>query len=149
MAELVDGIMTNMDYFVLLFFRVSGLIFASPIFGRMNVPSIARIALVGSLSFLFFIAIPQTHPLLYASLMGFVLLAAMELLMGVALAFITNIFFALVAFTAGQLIDMQIGFGIVNVFDVQNNTQAPMMGNVLNIMMLMMFFAVNAHLRLI
>jgi flagellar biosynthetic protein FliR len=149
MTDIVGDIMGSMDYFVLLFFRVGGLIFASPIFGRMNVPSIARIALITSLTFLFFTAIPQTHELLYVSIMGFVLLAAMEVLMGVALAFITNIFFSLVAFTAGQLIDMQIGFGIVNVFDIQNNTQIPMMGNVLNIMMLMMFFAVDGHLRLI
>jgi len=72
-----------------------------------------------------------------------------EMLMGVALAFITNVFFSLVAFTAGQLIDMQIGYGIVNVFDAQNNMQAPMMGNVLNIMMVLMFFAVYGHLMLI
>jgi flagellar biosynthetic protein FliR len=81
--------------------------------------------------------------------MGFVLLCAGELLLGMALAYVTNIFFSLTAFTAGQLIDMQIGFGIVNVFDAQNNTQVPMMGNVLNIMLILMFFIVSGHMRLI
>jgi len=65
------------------------------------------------------------------------------------LAYVTNIFFSLVAFTAGQLIDMQIGYGIVNVFDAQNNTQVPMMGNVLNITLILLFFLVDGHLRLV
>jgi flagellar biosynthetic protein FliR len=149
MTEVADLVLGNADYFALMLFRVSGLVFTSPIFGRVNVPALVRIALITSLSFLFFIAFPQTVPLEYTSLMSFALLGVMELLLGVALAFVTNIFFSLTAFTAGQLIDMQIGFGIVNVFDIQNNTQIPMMGNILNLMMLMMFFAVNGHLRLI
>ena len=149
MTAIVDGIMLNPGYFVLIVFRVGGLIFASPIFGRVKIPAIAKIAFITSLGFLFFTIFPQTEPLVFSSVMGFVLLAAMELLLGMALAFVTNIFFSLVSFTAGQLIDMQIGFGIVNVFDIQNNTQIPMMGNLLNLMMLMMFFAVNGHLRLI
>ena len=149
MTAMVGEILGNADYFVLLFFRVSGLIFASPIFGRVNVPALAKIGLIASLSYLFYAMFPQSADLHYTTLMGFILLAAMELLLGIALAFVTNIFFSLTAFTAGQLIDMQIGFGIVNVFDVQNNMQAPMMGNVLNLMMLMMFFSVDGHHRLI
>ena len=44
---------------------------------------------------------------------------------------------------------MQIGFGIVNVYDIQNNTQIPMMGNVLNLLLLIVFFSVNGHQTLI
>jgi len=149
MLEVVGAVFSNADYLVLMLFRVGGLVLSSPIFGRVNVPQMAKLGLATSLTFLCFLAFPQTEPLQYSSLIGFALLAAMELLLGVALAYVTNIFFSLVAFTAGQLIDMQIGFGIVNVFDIQNNTQIPMMGNILNLMMLMMFFAVNGHLRLI
>ena len=142
-------ILANADYFILIMFRVSGLVISSPIFGRVNVPQIAKIGLCLSLGFLFFITFPQEVDLHYTTLFGFVLLCAGELLLGVALAFTTNIFFSMTAFTAGQLIDMQIGFGIVNVFDAQNQTQVPMMGNVLNIMMLILFFLVDGHLRLI
>ena len=149
MSTMVAEILSNADYFLLLVFRVGGLVFASPIFGRVNIPGLAKLALIASLGLLFYTVFPQTAPLQYTSVMGFALLVAMELLMGMALAFVTNIFFSLTAFTAGQLIDMQIGFGIVNVFDAQNNTQVPMMGNILNLMMLLVFFAVDGHLRLI
>ena len=139
----------NADYFVLVLCRVGGLVFASPVFGRTNIPAIGKIGLIGAVGFLLFSTFPQTAALHYSSLIGFALVIAGEILLGVALAFVTNIFFSLTAFTAGQIIDMQIGFGIVNVFDIQNNTQIPMMGNVLNLMLLIMFFAVNGPLRLI
>jgi len=149
MTAAAASILMSADYFILIIFRVGGLVLSSPIFGRVNVPNIAKLGLVLSLGFLFFNIFPQTVSLHYTTLLGFVLLCAGELLLGMALAYVTNIFFSLTAFTAGQLIDMQIGFGIVNVFDAQNNTQVPMMGNVLNIMFILMFFVVNGHLRLI
>ena len=148
MAVVVDGIVSNSNYFILLLLRVGGLVYSSPIFGRVNVPGRAKICLVIALSYLFFIVFPTSSVFEYSTLMGFLLVCAGELLLGITLAFVTNLFFALM-FTAGQLIDMQIGFGIVNVFDIQNNTQIPMLGNVLNIMLLMVFFAANGHLRLI
>ena len=149
MTSIVNEILGNADYFILLVFRVGGLVFTSPIFGRVNIPALAKLGLITSTGFLFYTIFPQTVTLEYTTLFGFMLIAAMELLLGVALAFVTNIFFSLTAFTAGQLIDMQIGFGIVNVYDVQNNTQVPMMGNILNLMLLLTFFAVDGHLQLI
>ena len=143
------AILMSADYFILLVFRMSGLVLASPIFGRVNVPMIAKIGLVATLSYLMFTVFPQTVAIQYSTLVGYLIVCAGELLLGMALAYVTNIFFSLVAFTAGQLIDMQVGYGIVNVFDAQNNTQVPMMGNVLNITLILLFFLVNGHLRLI
>jgi len=149
MASMINAVFGNADYFILLLFRVGGLVFASPIFGRVNIPTIAKIGLVAAITYLFFTIFPPPVELHYSTLAGFLLVGVGELLLGIALAFVTNLFFSITAFTAGQLIDLQIGFGIVNVYDVQNNTQIPMMGNVLNIMLLLLFFGVNGHLRLI
>lgn len=149
MAAVANAIFGNTDYFILILLRVGGLVIGSPIFGRVNIPQRVKVCLVVAVSYLFFTIFPQTAPLQYTTLLGFLLVCAGEVLLGLALAFVTNIFFSLTAFTAGQLIDMQVGYGIVNVYDIQNNTQAPVMGNVLNLMLLMVFFAVNGHLRLI
>ena len=149
MASVVNEILGSADYFVLLAFRVGGLVVSSPIFGRVNVPAMAKICFTLAISFLFFTIFPQTTAITYTSLIGFVLICASELLLGIALSFVTNLFFSVTAFTAGHLIDMQIGFGIVNVYDIQNNMQAPVMGNVLNLMLLLLFFAVDGHRQLI
>ena len=149
MTSIASSVLGSADYFILLLLRVGGLVFASPIFGRINVPTLAKIGLIAAIAYLFFTIFPQTAAIEYTTLVGFVLICAGELLLGIALAFVTNVFFSVTAFTAGQLIDMQIGFGIVNVYDIQNNTQVPMMGNILNLMLLLLFFTVDGHLRLI
>jgi len=149
MVSTAVTILLSADYFILMLFRMSGLVLSSPIFGRVNIPIVAKVGLLVSLSYLMFTIFPQTVAIQYSTLIGFLLICVGELLLGMALAYVTNVFFSLTAFTAGQLIDMQVGFGIVNVFDAQNNTQVPMMGNVLNIMFILVFFTVNGHLRLI
>jgi len=149
MDSVVNEILGSADYFILLLLRVGGLIFASPIFGRINIPQRVKIGFTVALSYMLFVIFPQATDIAYTTLVGYLLLCAGELVLGMALAFVTNVFFALVAYTAGQLIDMQIGFGIVNVYDAQNSIQAPMMGHVLNLMLLLVFFAVDGHHRLI
>ena len=144
MTTVVNAIFDSPEYLILLAFRVGGLVISSPIFGRINVPNRVKIGLIAALTFLFFTVFPPTIELKYPTLSGFVIACGGEVLLGVALAFITNIFFAL-TFTAGQLMDMQIGFGIINVFDIQNNTQIPMLGNILNLILLIVFFTVNGH----
>ena len=148
MSNMVINLVSNADYFLLMLFRVSGLIFPSPLFGRINLPAPAKISLCLALTMLFFVYRPFYQPIAYNSLLTFVFFCLCELLLGLSLAYVTNLFFTL-AFTAGHMIDMQIGFGIVNVYDMQNNTQIPMIGNVLNIMLLIVFFGVNGHHRLI
>lgn len=148
MSEAVSLIFSNTDYFVLVLLRVGGLVISSPVFGRTQIPAKVKIGLSAALAYLFFVLIPPPAQIVYDSLIGFALICISEILIGIALAFVTNVFFAL-NYVAGQLIDMQIGFGIVNVYDPQNNTQIPMMGNLLNMIMLIVFFAVNGHQRLI
>lgn len=148
MSAAINSILANADYFVLLLFRVGALFFSSPIFGRINIPQMVKIVFMFAMTYLFFFIGPEPALLEYSTLFGFFLLIAKEIAVGIALAYITNIFFSL-TFTAGQLIDMQIGFGIVNVYDPQNNTQIPMIGNVLNLVLLITFFLVDGHQRLI
>lgn len=148
MTEIVQSFFLNTDYFILLLFRVGALIVSSPIFGRVTIPRMVKIALAVSVTMMFFIWIPPVADIQYTSLIGFTLICAKEVLIGVALAYVTNAFFS-IAYTAGQLIDMQIGFGIVNVYDPQNNSQIPMTGNMLNLVLLIVFFMVNGHLRLV
>ena len=147
--EYINNWLAHWDYILLLLLRVSGLIFSSPIFGRRTIPVIARIGYCACIAYLFYVSVPQTQPILYNDdLLLYVLLCVKELLFGLVLGYVLNVFFTL-TFTAGQLIDMQMGFGLVNVFDPQSNLSIPMVGNFLNIIMILVFFAMNGHHRLI
>jgi flagellar biosynthetic protein FliR len=149
MKELTGLVASNFDYTLLLFLRVSGLVLPSPVFGRRGTPSLIKICFCFFLSglFLFAFPIPEAgfeHP----TLISYIFACVKELMFGLAMGYVTTVFFDLV-YSAGQLIDMQLGFGIVSVYDIQNNSQVPVIGNLLNIILLIVFFCVNGHLKLV
>lgn len=149
MTELINQIGNHFDYSLLLFLRVSGILIPSPIFGRKNVPKIVKVSFCLALTWLFLSAFPFPENWTgAASLPGYFLMCAKELLFGAAMGFIMTMFFDLV-YSAGQLMDMQIGFGIVSVYDIQNNSQVPVVGNLLNLVLLILFYGVNGHLKII
>ena len=148
MSDFFQSVLENADYFVLLLFRMAALVVSSPLFGRVHVPNTVKVGFAVSLGVFAFIFFPPVQPVVYGSLVGFVMAILGEVLIGVVLAFVTNMFFSL-TFIGGQMIDMQIGFGIVNVYDQQNNTQVPMVGNLLNIILLLVFWGVDGHHRMI
>lgn len=153
MVDFFTSFFQNWEFFLLLFLRVSGLIFSSPIFGRTNIPNVVKIGYCACIAMLFFTSAPELAEQMQAFDYGndiflYILLCIKELLFGMVLGYVLNLFFQL-TFTAGQMIDMQMGFGMVNVFDVQSNLSIPMVGNFLNLLMLMVFFAVRGYDRLI
>lgn len=148
MVNTVYELTAHWDYALLLFLRVSGMLISSPIFGRKSVPAPIKISFCVMLMWLFFVTVPIPSAAVYETLLGYVLLCVKELLFGAAMGIVTSMFFNL-AFSAGELIDMQIGFGIVSVYDIQNSSQVPMTGNLLNLVLLIVFFGENGHLKLI
>ncbi len=147
MAEIINAITLYSDFFFLAFMRISGLLFTT-IFSRRNIPMQARIMLCLTITAALFPLYPKIGPLAYSSVLGYAMLIALELLFGLVMGYVMNAFLQLV-FTSGTLIDMQMGFGMVNVFDVQANLSVPIMGNLLNLILMMVFIATNGHLKLI
>lgn len=148
MDKILDSINQNLDLFILMFIRVSALIISSPIFGRKTLPNLLKVGLCLAITYVVFAAYsPKTVPV-YSGVFEFALLCIKELLFGLVLGYVTTLFFSLVQ-TSGQVMDMQMGFGMVNVFDVQNNISVPVTGNLFNIVLLLSFLGVNGHLKLV
>jgi flagellar biosynthetic protein FliR len=138
----------NFDYFLLMMLRVSALIISSPIFGRKNIPNMAKIGLCLVLTYVIFAGHPMTEPIAYRGLLEFAVLCLKELLFGLVLGYVTTLFFSVVQ-TAGYIIDTQVGFGMVSVLDTQTGTAVPVTGNFLYVVLMVCFFGVNAHHQLI
>lgn len=146
---ILQEIAEHPDYLLLLFLRVSGLLIGSPIFGRKEVPAIAKIGFCMTLTAVFLTALPA--PAVYpawGNFLEYTLLCLRELLFGVAMGFVMTAMFSLVL-TGGSLIDMQIGFSVASVYDIQTNTQAPITGALFQIMLTVLFFGMDGHLRII
>jgi flagellar biosynthetic protein FliR len=139
MEQAVREVSTNLDNFILMFLRTSALIVSSPIFGRKSVPNIVKICFCILLTYVIFTSFANPVPIVYSSIFEYALLC---------MGYVTTLFFALTQ-TAGHVTDMMMGFGMVNVFDVQNNIKIPLTGNFLYIILIITFFAADAHLQLI
>ncbi|MDD5017614.1 MAG: flagellar biosynthetic protein FliR [Eubacteriales bacterium] len=148
MIAIIDEISLNLDCFILMFLRVTALIISSPIFGRKNLPNTLKIGLCLLITYVIFSSYSEGTVVDYQNIWEFALLCIKEILFGVVLGYITTLFFSIVQ-TSGQMMDMQMGFGMVNVFDVQSNISIPITGNLMTIVLLITFFSVNGHLQLI
>lgn len=140
----------QMTYMLLLFLRVTGLFVLSPVLGRSNVPAIAKIGLSLLLSYIFLMAYPvsATPPVDSANLLAYALLCVKELLVGLVMGYMTTLFFGVVLM-AGQIMDVQIGFGMAQIYDPGMQTTASMVGELLNYSLLLYFLVVGGHLTLI
>lgn len=99
-------------------------------------------------SYLIFMVYPRGTVAVSGDLFGYLIQFGGEFLTGAIIGFLTQITFAIFQF-AGQMLDMQIGFGIVNVIDPQNGIQAPILGNFKNLLALLFFLSINGHHNLL
>ncbi|MDL2273062.1 flagellar biosynthetic protein FliR [Oscillospiraceae bacterium OttesenSCG-928-G22] len=143
-----DALVTWISYFALIFCRMAALFTLSPVLGRRNLPNQARILLSALLALIVVNLRPMPDGFMVNSLFGYLLLVVNEILVGLVIGYITTVFFSL-TFVAGQVIDMQTGFGMVQVFDVQANVQVPIYGSILNMMMLLAFVISDGHVALV
>lgn len=140
----MDALFNVWDVFVLVLIRMSGMFLLSPIFGQRSVPGPFKIGLALILSMIVAPGVTMPEASRFPTLAAFIATAAMELLVGLALGFISYMIFSAI-YVAGQLIDMRIGFGMVNVFDPVSNVQVPITANFYVILATLFIFATNTH----
>lgn len=134
----------QLGFFLLVFVRISGIFTAAPIFGSRNFPLYAKAGFALLLAYIL-------HPLIYSAkvtipdqLLSYMFVLAGELLIGLLIGFASTFVFSAVQM-AGQLLDMQIGFGIVNVIDPQFGQQVPLVGNFKYMLAILVFLISNGH----
>ncbi|MHB1392447.1 MAG: flagellar biosynthetic protein FliR [Clostridia bacterium] len=128
---------------LLVFVRMSSLFVITPVFGRREMPSYLRISLA---FFCSYIMVPLLGDVQveYTNLLSFAVIAAKEFLVGIIIGYVSFLVFTAL-FVAGQIIDMQIGFGMVNVLDPTMNTQIPITGNFVYILTTLLFLSMDGH----
>jgi flagellar biosynthetic protein FliR len=137
------GFLTEWDKFLVLLARLTGISFI-PVFNTKNVPVQWRVFFLMVLTFFaWLLGMAETFPTNW-QLPVYVLTILTEVLTGIALALVIQFFFASVQL-AGQMIDTQMGFGIMNVVDPLSGTQSPILGNFKFVLAILVFLQVNGH----
>ena len=143
------GVLLNgIDTFILVFVRMTGLFVAAPIFGRRNIPGYLKVgfSFLTALILINVLEVPEKD--LQQNLYLFAFLVIKEFLVGLTVGYVAYLIFTAI-YIAGQLIDMRIGFGMVNVLDPMSNIQIPITANFYFIMSMLVFLSVNGHHLLI
>ncbi|MDK2932299.1 MAG: flagellar biosynthesis protein FliR [Clostridiales bacterium] len=133
-----------MDVFVLILIRVTALFIISPIFARKSVPNILKIGFAMLVALIIMPMMDMSTATKDRTVLQYALLVFNEFSIGVILGFVSYMAFSAL-YIAGQMIDMQIGFGIVSVIDPQSNIQIPVIANFYYIIAMLMFLNLNGH----
>lgn len=127
--------------------RILGLIMVAPVFGHRAVPARVKIGLGIFIALIIAPTLPPMPDVGLGSWHGLFILVQ-QLLIGIAIGFIMRIVFAAVE-AAGEIVGLQMGLGFASFFDPQSAGQTLVLARFFNMLALLVFVAVNAHLLLI
>jgi len=128
--------------------RISSFFMILPIFFPNGAPVMLKVGFCVVFTFLIVPGVNYANVNLITSNMTLIVFAITEVITGLMLGYITKFcFFA--AQMAGQLMDFQIGFSMMSMFDPISNDEVTLLGTLLYRISLVMFFVVDGHHMLI
>lgn len=131
-------------FFMLVISRVAGIFAALPVFGGRRLPLPIKAATVFMLTLVCFPTLSVTMPQVPTDAFSLALLVLSEVMIGLTLAFITQIIFAAVDFS-GQIIGLQMGLTISSILDPSQGTQNQIMSVIQTLFATLLFLALNVH----
>lgn len=144
----MGSMLTKMEIFLLVLIRMSSLFIISPIFGRRNVPNIFKIAFAVMISIILIGVVKLPAEVSLYSTYELTIAIIKEFIIGLVLGYISFLILSAI-YLAGQIIDTQIGFGIVNVMDPVSNIQVPITATLYYGLTMVVFLTINGHHMLI
>lgn len=138
MSPLMIDFFNSFDKLLIVAARMFGFFMLMPVISGRNIPRQVRLSLVFFMSFtIFYSGIVEDFDYVQ-SVTGYMSILIKEFSLGYILGFVVYMFFAILYF-AGQLIDYQIGFSMVSVFDPVSQIQVPVSGNFIYLGTLVIF----------
>ena len=134
--------------FILAFIRFSGLIVSAPVLGSNNIPARMKVGLAAFSAIVVTPIIPAIESTLPSDPLTFAMYGAGELMIGLTMGFVMTVVFAAIQ-VGGQLMDMQTGFGLVNVFNPALGTQVPVFGFFFFILAALYLLVLDGHHEMI
>lgn len=134
---------SELTLFLYITARMSGCILANPFFSRQNVPNLVKAGLVLMLSVLVFSTAQGGVPV-PVGILELAVRILLELAVGMILGMVIHFFF-FIPQLAGFAVDTQMGLTMNQIYDAGSQSNMSVTGNLLNILMTLLFFAANGH----
>lgn len=134
----------NFQAFLLVLVRINAMIMIAPFFSSGVIPFRMKALLSFFITLTVFPVLSATSMKVPGSMGAYYLLVAQEAMIGIFIGFLISVIFA--AFQlAGQYYAAQIGFGISEVLDPLGQISVPLVGQLKNLIGLLVFLAINGH----
>lgn len=133
----------TLEYFLLIFVRISCFVYIAPFFGMANTPGRVKIGLSFFVSLILYQVLPK-ESLAYAGVAGYSIIVLKEGITGLLIGYAANICNSIILL-AGTLIDMDIGFSMATEYNPEMKTQASVSGNLYNYLVLLLLIVTNMH----
>ncbi|MCP9451588.1 MAG: flagellar biosynthetic protein FliR [Nitrospira sp.] len=146
LAQTIQILLPEWQSFLALIVRVGGLVAALPILSGHAVPMKVKVLLVLALGAVLaplirLPAVPFDPLALAAGLAG-------ELAIGLTIGLAVRLFFGALEL-AGDIVGMQMGFGVVQLLDPATSHQTPVIGRFFTLLALLVFLSLNAHVLVV
>ena len=142
--ELLSWPWRDVEVFLLLLVRVGMVLFLFPFFSSRLIPVQCKAGLCLLLTVLFLPVVSLGDTRMPTSAAGIFRLILSELIVGMMLGFLVQLFFEAVNMM-GQLAGFQTGFSITNIIDPQNGVQVSVLSNMASLVALTLFLSLDGH----
>ena len=140
----MEGIWEYIGLFTIIFGRVSAFTLMLPAMGDRSVPPPAKIGLAAFVSILLFSMMKGMEWNLPKETISFILLVAKEVFIGLVLGFTTKFIIASVQM-AGEVVGVQIGFGVARVVDPGFQSQISIVAEFQVFFVILLYLTLDGH----
>lgn len=134
----------ELEYFLLVFTRVTCFIYIAPFYGMTNTPARVKIGLGFFVSVLISSMLGSNEELVYRTVEGYAAIVLKEALTGLLIGFGANICMSITSL-AGQIVDMDIGLAMATVFDPTTKEQTSITGAFYQYIIMLMLLVSGMH----
>ncbi len=143
MQALTEVTISQLKVFFLIAARMSGIFLVAPVFGSRNVPVLSKLVFSFLVALILY-PIIKKPAIIPDNLFLYTGMTIKEVAVGVLLGFFAILIFVGVQF-AGHLMDLQIGYGIVNIIEPQSGAQVSLIAQFIYLFAILAFLLFNGH----
>lgn len=138
----------NLEYFLLIFVRITMFFYSAPFFSTNNVPRRFKAGLGFFMAMLLYQYVVPHSVVTYNTEIGYGILVLKEAICGVVMGLMTNAVVLITEFS-GKIMDMEIGLSMVSFYDPVTRNQSGFTGTIFRYGFLLIMLVSNMHHYLI
>ena len=135
----------DLEYFLLIFTRVSCFVFIAPFFSMNNTPARVRIGLSFFTSMLLYETLAPAPAIIYDTVMEYAIIVLREAVTGLLIGFGATMCTSIVNF-AGSVADMETGLSMATLMDPTTRENTSITGVLYQYMVMLMMIATGMYL---